>query len=179
MKHVLLLVLSFLASHMISAQSTNYPIEIAGLERYNSYEKVIKTDNLPHNMSSNELQDYYYKNLSKKQYQIYLPIYDHDLKRSILTRISKKAGSGYLYLNQKVAEEVGNVRDTLSVQYNYNANLIDTAAEVQQLIKLRRRQISSYKIDVDLSQGVISVYVYDKKYHRKNATIVNTDKISD
>lgn len=166
MKRVLLLVLSILTSNMVNAQST-WLEGFAGLERYNSYEKVFKTDNLPHNMSSNELQEYYYKNLSKKQYQIYLPIYDHDLKRMIITRTSRKAMSGYLLVNQKVAEEVGNVRDTLSVQYNYNGNLIDTFAEVRHLIKLRRRQISSYEIDVDLSQGVISVYVYDKKYHRK------------
>ena len=166
MKRVLLLVLSILTSNMVNAQST-WLEGFANLERYNSYEKVFKTDNLPHNMSSNELQEYYYKNLSKKQYQIYLPIYDHDLKRMIITRTSRKAMSGYLLVNQKVAEEVGNVRDTLSVQYNYNGNLIDTFAEVRHLIKLRRRQISSYEIDVDLSQGVISVYVYDKKYHRK------------
>lgn len=166
MKRVLLLVLSILTSNMVNAQST-WLEGFAGLERYNSYEKVFKTDNLPHNMSSNELQEYYYKNLSKKQYQIYLPIYDHDLKRMIITRTSRKAMSGYLLVNQKVAEEVGNVWDTLSVQYNYNGNLIDTFAEVRHLIKLRRRQISSYEIDVDLSQGVISVYVYDKKYHRK------------
>lgn len=177
MKHVLLLVLSILTSNIVNAQSINE--SIAGLERYNSYEQIYVTDNLPHNMLSNELQEYYYKNLSKKQYQIYMPIYDHDSKRRIMTRTSEEARNGYWFINQKVAEEIGNVRDTLSVQYNYNGNLIDTAAEVQCLIKLRRRQIASFDIDVDLGQGIISVFVYDKKYQRKNAKIVNTDKPSD
>lgn len=165
MKHILLLMLSILTSNIISAQSI---IEgIAGLERYNSYEKVFITDNLSHNILSNELQECYYKNLSKKQYKIYLPIYDHNSRRMIVSRTSRKARDGYLFVNQIVAENVENVRDSLSVQYNYNGNFIDTSAEVQHLIKLRRKQISSYEIDVNLSQCVISVYVYDKKYQRK------------
>lgn len=159
MKVILLTILSILISFFVNAQ------DIRDLERYNAYDYLFTVDNLPRNILNKEVQKHYYSSLSPKQYQTY-QIIDSNAKQRIINTTSMRARSGYLFVNQKVAEEVGNIRDSLSVQYNYNGNLIDTAAEVQHLIKLRRRQISSYQIDVDLSQGIILVYVHDKNHQR-------------
>jgi hypothetical protein len=158
MKVIIFIILHILASFVVNAQ---------GLERFNAYDFLVIVDNLPQNIFSKEIQNYYYKTISQKQYQDIYQLIDLKAKQRRLNYTSRYARSGYLFINQTIAEEVANVRDTLSVQYNYNGNFIDTAAEVHQLIKLRSRQIASYKIDVDLSQGIISASIYDKKYQRK------------
>ena len=165
MKLVFLTLAFILTANIISAQPT-WLEHFADLERYNSYEKVFITDNFPHNILSNELQEHYYHNLSKKQYLRRLPIYDHETRQIQITRTSRKAGSGYLFINEKVSEAIDNKNDKFFVNYYYNGSFIETAMDVRCLVKLRRKQIRSYDLDVDMANKVVSVYIYDKKYQR-------------
>ena len=165
MKRVLSILLFILTANIISAQTT-WLEHFADLERYNSYEKVFITDNLPHNILSNELQKCYYQNLSMKQYIRRLLIYDHMTRQMLITCTSRKAGSGYLFVNQKVSEAVDNTKDKFIVNYYYNGRFIETAMDVRCLVKLRRKQIRLYDIDADMANKVVSVYIYDKKYQR-------------
>jgi hypothetical protein len=84
----------------------------------------------------------------------------------LITCTSRKAGSGYLFVNQKVSEAVDNTKDKFIVNYYYNGRFIETAMDVRCLVKLRRKQIRSYDIDADMANKVVSVYIYDKKYQR-------------
>ena len=162
MKHIVLIVLSILTSNIITAQSS-WLDRFADLERYNFYEKVFITDNLPHNILSNEFQEYYYKKLSEKQYLRRLPVYDTENNRMLINRPSRKAGDGYLHINQKVASEINNTKDEFIVHYFYNGRFIETAKDVRRMVKLHRKQIRLYDINVDIVNKVISVYIYDKK----------------
>ena len=62
-----------------------------------------------------------------------------------------------------MASEINNTKDEFIVHYFYNGRFIETAKDVRRMVKLHRKQIRLYDINVDIVNKVISVYIYDKK----------------
>ena len=157
MKNITLMTLSVFTSFIMNAQP------VRDLERYNFYEYIFIVDNLPQNILSNEVHEYYYRNLSQKQYRVKYQFIDPKAKQRIINAISRDAKSGYLFVNQRISERVNNIEDRLIVQYTYNGTPVESAEEVKRLVRLRRKQISVCDVEVGLNQGIVSVYIYDGK----------------
>jgi len=134
---------------------------IADMEQYNSYELRGYIDNLLQGISSDVFTDVYYSRLKQSDYKGTLSIISSSKVREVRTR-SKKAGSGYLFVNDCVSTFAGTLdRDPegLKVSYVLNGRQVLTKKDVDKVLRLREKRIRVTRIAFDNLSGIITVYL--------------------
>lgn len=129
-----------------------------GFETYNSYESEIVIDNLPMHALSDEFMAYYTRAASKGAFKM-RHIIDETAKTRRLIMTSQKANSGYLHINQRIADKIRFYGGKIYIEYLYNDHLVKTNSDIKKIIRLRRNQVHACKIDLDAKTGILRVTV--------------------
>lgn len=130
-------------------------------EQHDSYVQCVYIDNLDHHLISDILINSYYYKLKPSDFKI-SQIIDTNHNRRELHIHTKKAKSGFLYVNQYIMEsiEVSSPKsERMKVVYVYNDSEVKTYKDVIHLLGLRKKRIGVSKLTQDEQLGIITVFI--------------------
>lgn len=141
-----------------------------GYEKYNSYEQSTYLDNLETNITSQIIWDSYYSKLSPKDYSISQVIDTVNRKRELRIE-TKKARSGYLFVNKVITKQLNDDgdHDMRSISYFVDDKMVSTDKEIHNLLRIRTKDIDVLRLTVFPDDSFVCVYIYSKRLRFRSA----------
>lgn len=125
------------------------------------YKSIYYFDNLPLQIIPELFYREYYNSLGPSDYKGTV-IRNHTEKSNVVNLRSKKAKTGYLYVNgciQDYIQQSEGELDQDSLLYVVNDEPVTTKKDVKRLVRLRKRRVLSIRIEHDSKSGLIMVYI--------------------
>ncbi len=125
------------------------------------YKSIYYLDNLPLQIIPELFYREYYNSLGPSDYKGTVKR-NHTEKSNVINLRSKKAKTGYLYVNgciQDYIQQSEGELDQDSLLYVVNDEPVTTKKDVKRLVRLRKRRVLSIKIEHDSKSGLIMVYI--------------------
>ena len=125
------------------------------------YKSIYYLDNLPLQIIPELFYREYYNSLGPSDYKGTVKR-NHTEKTNVINLRSKKAKTGYLYVNgciQDYIQQSEGELDQDSLLYVVNDEPVTTKKDVKRLVRLRKRRVLSIKIEHDSKSGLIMVYI--------------------
>ena len=125
------------------------------------YKSIHYLDNLPLQIIPELFYREYYNSLCPSDYKGTVKR-NHTEKSNVVNLRSKKAKTGYLYVNgciQDYIQQSEGELDQDSLLYVVNDEPVTTKKDVKRLVRLRKRRVLSIRIEHDSKSGLIMVYI--------------------
>lgn len=125
------------------------------------YKWIYYLDNLPLQIIPELFYREYYNSLGPSDYKGTVKR-NHTEKSNVINLRSKKAKTGYLYVNgciQDYIQQSEGELDQDSLLYVVNDEPVTTKKDVKRLVRLRKRRVLSIRIEHDSKSGLIMVYI--------------------
>ncbi len=145
--------------------SLNAQTEIVDHEKYNSYEQCIYVDNLDQRLIPEIFNSTYYSKFKESDFKVDTQVVDTIHKKRYIYLYSKKAKDGYFFVNKMIMDRITEFDYDLAqfkISYVYNDKIVSTKDEVNQILKLKEKNLQVSSILPDKESKVISVSIFDK-----------------
>ena len=143
----------------------NAQTNIAGHEKYDSYNQYIYVDNLDQRLIPEIFNTTYYSKLKVTDYRVDSQKIDTIQQKREIYVYTKYAKEGYLFVNNKIMDKIKELDCCLNgvkVSYMYNDKIISTKSDVNRILKLKPKNMEISAILYDKKIKTISVYLKSK-----------------